>query len=925
MSVAPDPQESGPAAHTPDQSGSEWPPITVGDVSGILSIGDHNVNVLFTKGFSAEGALTKLVEQLVHAVRAERRSVDKELADKADLLANEVHARLRQEEEQLRLRDGDLLVRWRPVPGRVLGRGGDIRNAPAGATDAAPLDLAGQGDEITAVLERAKSRWLMVLGRAGSGKSALALRFALTRLEARPGAHKAPVPVIFSLGSWNPKTTPLRNWLISRLERDQPFLAEAGPSGNKTWAATLVGADYVLPILDGFDEIAVGLRKDALIALNSCTMPLLVTSRRAEIEAAREETKVVPSAAAIELIDLNLDASVNYLQKATGTTLPDGRDVAPEDGWAYVLSELRRRPHTQASANLAAVLTTPLMVTLARFIYESERNPSELLTAEELDTREALEKHLLDIFIPTAYKRFLSTEPAAGEPRRWDPERAQHWLGYLAAHLTELKTPDIEWWRLGTTVKLRWLMLRVGVTVGIASGLVAGLVFGSEGGLLYGPAYGLMAAGITGPVNGLGLGLTFGLMHGFVTKMKVGGPKFEPSLMEIRLRGWTENGTKTRLRESFRPRVTGGLAGGLLFGLLWALGSAALLALRGVPGPVIALGAGEQLAGGIGLGFAMGLIAALGAGFETVIPKEKHALPSVLLNTNRATVLKQILTIGLVIGSGYGIVFGLATNSALAGLGAGLAAGSVIALGVGTMTAWGRWVVLARIWLPLTGWLPRDLDAFLQDAYERGILRQVGTVYQFRHARLRDHLCATAGTPPERILHRTGNLDRLFNVADTDGDGYVDGADYQRIVDRYRTAYKLAADAPEAKALAFFYQEYWAGLQRHAKTDGRLSREQHRTAAGATTADPALHEPVAVFGATVFEVIDADRDGYIGEKELTRYLEMWDLARDASRVLGQLDTDGDGCLSKGDLSRAINAYFYSPDLGGTGSVFFGVA
>lgn len=747
---------------TPDQPGSERS-ISVGrDNRGITSTGDYPINVLFAGGASAEGALAELADRLVHAVRTGRPSVDEELASKADLLAREVLARLTREVERLRLKDrGSLPVHWKPVPEKAPGRGEDIRNAPAGAPDAPPPDLTGPMNEITAVHKRGESRWLMVLGRQGSGKSVLALQFARTRLEP-PRDSKAPVPVIFSLGSWNPGTTPLRSWLIGRLERDLPFLAEASPSG-RTWAAALVDADYVLPILDGFDEIAIGLRKDALIALNSCTLPLLVTSRSADEalrvetddEALKVETNVVPSAVAIKLIDLDLDDSVKYLQEATGTTLSEGMDVTPRDGWSYVLSELRRRPHTQASANLATVLTTPLMVTLARFVYEeSGRNPSELLTTKEFGTQEALEKHLLDIFIPTAYKRSLPNEPAAGEHRRWDPERAQHWFGYLAAHLTELKTHDIEWWRLGTTVKLRWLMLRVGVTVGIASGLVAGLVYGSESWLSYGPAHGLMAASLTGPLNGLGVGLTFGLMHGYVTKMKVGGPMFEPSLMEIRLQGWTKNGTKTRLRESFRSRVTGGLAGGLLFGLLWALGMAALMALLGYPGPVIAWNSGELLAVGIVLGFVMGLIAALGAGFETVIPREKLVLSWVLLNTNRTTVLKQMLTIVLVIGSGYGIMFGLA-DSALTGLGAGLVAGSMIALGVGTMTAWGRWVVLARIWLPLTGWLPRDLDAFLQDAYARGILRQVGAVYQFRHARLRDHLCGITDTPPERILHRT--------------------------------------------------------------------------------------------------------------------------------------------------------------------------
>lgn len=55
-------------------------------------------------------------------------------------------------------------------------------------------------------------------------------------------------------------------------------------------------------------------------------------------------------------------------------------------------------------------------------------------------------------------------------------------------------------------------------------------------------------------------------------------------------------------------------------------------------------------------------------------------------------------------------------------------------------TAWGQWILLSRIWLPLTGRLPWAVTAFLDDAYRRGVLRQAGAVYQFRHARLQDHL-----------------------------------------------------------------------------------------------------------------------------------------------------------------------------------------
>lgn len=66
------------------------------------------------------------------------------------------------------------------------------------------------------------------------------------------------------------------------------------------------------------------------------------------------------------------------------------------------------------------------------------------------------------------------------------------------------------------------------------------------------------------------------------------------------------------------------------------------------------------------------------------------------------------------------------------------------ALGTLTSTAWGGYV-LTRLWLAMTRRLPRDLLDFLDDAHRRrGVLRQAGAVYQFRHARLQE---ALGGTP----------------------------------------------------------------------------------------------------------------------------------------------------------------------------------
>jgi hypothetical protein len=53
-------------------------------------------------------------------------------------------------------------------------------------------------------------------------------------------------------------------------------------------------------------------------------------------------------------------------------------------------------------------------------------------------------------------------------------------------------------------------------------------------------------------------------------------------------------------------------------------------------------------------------------------------------------------------------------------------------------------LVLVRLWLPLTGQLPWRVMGFLEEAHRRGILRQVGAVYQFRHARLQEHFAGRA-------------------------------------------------------------------------------------------------------------------------------------------------------------------------------------
>ena len=667
------------------------------------------------------------------------------LADVSEQLAQAVAARWQREEEQRQVHDPyPLPVRWRPVADELTDHWANIRRLPAGGTHG-PLDLSGQLDDIVGVYRRIPSGRLVVLGRSGSGKTILAVRFVLDHLRSR-GRTEA-VPVIFTVGSWNPTALTFRDWLATQLTRDHPGLAAPGP-GGPSLAAALVETGRVLPVLDGFDEIADGLRRPALEALNATTLPLLLTSRPAEYAAAVAETDVLTSAAAVDLADLTVRDLADYLPR---TTRKARGGALPSTAWDPVLSELGEQPLTRAGANLAAVLTTPLMVTLARAVYSDtpDNDPAALLDTRRFGSPEQLEDHLLDNFTTTVYRPLPEHRPGSGRRRTFDPERARYWLGYLAHHLTRLDTPNLEWWRLGHGLHRTTRTLVTALVICLSIGLVD-LAVGS----LFDPLEFQVADGlVAGPLAGL----LFGIAYWFLVAAK--DTAVEPTGVRLKMFG-REGQTLRTMRRPLR-RLTIGMLCGLAFGLGYGL-------LRGVVnGILFHVDVPTMLAAGRDDGIIYGLVFALGAGpalglvtlFEAPLDIRSAVNPVGLLRTNHRTVAGQILlwapAFGLLVGLGFVVVvrplpaiLGPLVWDLTTALKLGVISGLGGALGYAlSLTAWGQWAVFARIWLPLTGRLPWAVVPFLEDAYQRGVLRQAGAVYQFRHARLQHHLARAYRSP----------------------------------------------------------------------------------------------------------------------------------------------------------------------------------
>jgi hypothetical protein len=172
---------------------------------------------------------------------------------------------------------------------------------------------------------------------------------------------------------------------------------------------------------------------------------------------------------------------------------------------------------------------------------------------------------------------------------------------------------------------------------------------------------------------------------------------------------------------------------------------------------------------GLGFGFVFGLGTWLTGGMFglTAVPGDiaKAINPWLVLARDRQAALFLMLGTGLGAGITIGLLSGLLFGLGLAdgfwpglasgfgpglagglaiGLGYGLGGGITVGLTIGLAAAMGKtkWTsyLLTRGWLVLHHQLPWSLMEFLADAHQRGVLRQAGAVYQFRHIELQHRL-----------------------------------------------------------------------------------------------------------------------------------------------------------------------------------------
>ncbi|MFF2806030.1 NACHT domain-containing protein [Streptomyces sp. NPDC058000] len=615
---------------------------------------------------------------------------------------------------------------------------------------------------------------MVLLGAPGAGKTTLAMRLILALLaDPRPRV----VPVMLTLASWNPHEEALRDWLIRRIGEDYRMAL----SGRAT-AEELVTAGRVLPVLDGLDEIAPAHRAAALPEIDRAfdgADPIVLTCRAREFREVVADGSGVTQALVVEAEPVPLPAVTDFLGAFEGGP--------PADRWRAVLTELSRRP------GMTAVLSNPLMVTLLRSQYgRGGTDADTLLNEDDFPDAATLERHLLDGVIPAAFDG--AGTPAGdvdgpGRPvRAWPAEAAERWLTELA-HRAD--GDDLAWWQLpGSVLKPSLAYLWLAMTVfWCASALVLFRALAPDAlGLWTVAGLGLAALAV-GTLGVLPLTHESGMEKVWETQEEPPG-KLRRALRHLGVFAGCVLGSTVLVAVAvgltalaiFFINITNKTASQcyqVIDGTCYQLVDQDPFSTGGshdyqlMPVNAAELPRYEPLSfAPIGEHLALLLLVVLGIGVLVFV----HALlsappPQVDMASSPGSVLKSARRRG-VQSAVFALTSGLLANAAVWTLieasppTRALTAllGLTVLLFVLARSVWVQYALSVGL-LAVRCRLPWRLMPFCADAHTLGVLRQAGSLHQFRHGRLKEHLASRHPRHREAV------------DGDTDGNGAEEAAD----------------------------------------------------------------------------------------------------------------------------------------------------
>ena len=608
---------------------------------------------------------------------------------------------------------------------------------------------------------RSRPQRVVFLGDAGAGKTILVTQLVkqlLVRareLQEHRGAQPTDtlIPFYVSAASWD-SGGDIVSWIGDQLARTYPQLGSEVARGAGDRMADDWLKHRVLPIIDGLDELPNSLRVKAIADINDrAELPVVVTSRPQEyMDAFDAVGRSVSGSIVLDLNPLDISEVENYLLHTTA--------IVPAGRWDDVFIRL----NNDGEDPLKDVLTNPLMLWLASRVYEAKSSfPGELANSSCFGDRETIELHLLGEFVPAIY-----SHREGAHRSHWTPEQARRYLAFLAYHAERTRSPDLAWWRLTRAVR-GWrpigVAARAMLLFGVAWWLIAWLVQIHPGWRRSFPAEMLFAGGPLGrqvvplarylkelnlvymPVDGRWL-RTAG---DYIPWQSLASLEVWVALLALGTGSWSAIRV-SRHRNTLRVvriRSLSSLGGaGISLAMAAVLAGLILLGVSAIGRrPVFRLNGRVVMEAPFPLHSALVLLVFvilwllkdISSNFVHRIDKPGLVDPSGVLRSDRhatsfAALLPQMwmalaiwLYFGLLIAVFYAF-FSAASFTCRSLLG-------------GLRTASDQFSD-ARIWLACRRCMPWTIMAFLADASKRGVLRQSGAVYQFRHIRLRQELSA---------------------------------------------------------------------------------------------------------------------------------------------------------------------------------------
>ncbi len=513
---------------------------------------------------------------------------------------------------------------------------------------------------------------LLILGAPGAGKTTLLLELARDLLAMAKQDPAARVPVVFHLSTWAEQRPPLADWLVDELDKRYDLPPGAG--------RTCLTSGQLVILLDGLDEVAPVHRASCVVAINEFrkqhdSMPVAVCSRVADYEALPLRLRLGGAVVIQSLTREQVDA---YFRRA-GAAVAGVRTALGGD------------------EQLAALMTTPLLLSIAMLVYHE--NPSQTATLAV-----TLEQRRTQLFSAYADAMFSRRRKIA----RYTTEQSMRWLGWLASSMQRHHQSAfyLEW------MQPDWLLRpieRWAVSVGSVM-LCGGLV---------GVVVGMCASFASELAFSFPISIMFGLVGGLVFGLLGHGDQVRPI---IRL-GWSWAALSDRLGRK----------------MILALGVGALLS------------AGIALVFDAAVGMAVGLAASAAFCYFAGLDLELFRIdPSHLTVPNEGIrrSLRHALLGAAAGAAGGGLTGGLAGGMAGALFGATVFA-LIIALLVGGHSCLQHLILRLLLWR--NRFAPLRYVDFLEYAVERILLRRVGGGYAFVHRVLLEHFAA-AYTPKEPLI-----------------------------------------------------------------------------------------------------------------------------------------------------------------------------